>query len=216
MNTINKRKLKDEVFSALQTEILEGKLKPGDRLVETRIAADMGVSQATVREALKELEYYGLTETHSYQGTYVKGLSKKELRDAYDARLALEQYAIESAANLITAQQLKLTQSFIEKMDEAAEKGDIASFVDYDVRFHEIIVQSSGNKIIEKLWNLVNVSLWTHVTANLSERTLKNLAVRHADIYKALENHDAKAARSIMQMHLNELRDEMIQKVNEE
>lgn len=216
MDAINKKKLKDEVFVSLKDAILEGELKPGDRIVETKIASDMGVSQATVREALKELEYYGLTENKSYQGTYVKGLTKRELSDAYDARLVLEQYAVEAAANLITQEQLELAWNFIKKMDEAAESGAVGLFVDYDVRFHETIIQSCGNKIIEKLWNLVNVSLWTHVTTNLSKRTLKNLAIRHGDIYKALENHDSKAARSVMQVHLNELRDEMIEKMEAE
>lgn len=59
MDVINKKKLKDEVFASLQKAIVEGELKPGERIVETKIAADMGVSQATVREALKELEFYG-------------------------------------------------------------------------------------------------------------------------------------------------------------
>ena len=89
MNTINKKKLKDDVFASLQGAILGGELKPGDRIVETKIASEMGVSQVTVREALKELEHFGLIESKPYQGTYVKKLTKKELRDSYDARLVL-------------------------------------------------------------------------------------------------------------------------------
>ncbi len=102
MDVINKKKLKDEVFASLQKAIVEGELKPGERIVETKIAADMGVSQATVREALKELEFYGLTENISYQGTYVKRLTKSELKEAYDAREVLEEYAVGEAAKRIT------------------------------------------------------------------------------------------------------------------
>lgn len=213
MDIINKKKLKDEVFASLQKAIVEGELKPGERIVETKIAADMGVSQATVREALKELEFYGLTENISYQGTYVKRLTKNELREAYDAREVLEEYAVGEAARRITKSRLQETHTFIEKMNEAAEKGDISSFVNYDVRFHEIIICSSGNKVIEKLWNLVNVSLYTHVTANLSGRTLDNLSRRHASIYEALENGDSEGARHVMRKHLSELRDEILAKM---
>ena len=89
MKTIKKKKLKDEVRISIQNAIINGELKPGDRIVETRLATDMGVSQAPVREALKELEHVGLIENRPYQGTYVKQLTTKELRDAYDARIIL-------------------------------------------------------------------------------------------------------------------------------
>jgi len=213
MNIINKKKLKDEVFVSLQDAIFGGELKPGDRIVETKIASEMGVSQVTVREALKELEHFGLIESKPYQGTYVKQLTKKELKDSYDARLVLELYAIESAANLISQEELELLRELMEMMDEAVENGDISSFVDYDVRFHEAIIRNCNNEMVEKLWHLVNVSLWTLITTNLSKRTLKNLAIRHMDIYKTLENRDVQAARNAMQLHLLELRDEMTEKI---
>ena len=213
MNTIKKNKLKDNVFSILQDAILRGEFKPGDRIVETKIASDMGVSQGTVREALKELEHFGLIESRSYQGTYVKELTKKELSDAYDARLVLEVFAVESAANYLSPGELEIIRDLMEKMKVAAKTGDVHSFVDYDVMFHESIVQGCRNEMIEKLWHLVNVSLWTLVATNLSKRSLANLAIRHMDIYNTLENRDPQAARDAMKTHLLELRDEMIEKI---
>jgi len=209
MQAISKKKLKDNIFSSLQDAILNGKLKPGDRIVETKVATDMNVSQATVREALKDLEHFGLVEKIPYHGTYVKHLEKKELMDAYDARLVLEVYTAELAATHISPEQLEVVKELMERMNEAAAAGDAKTFSEYDVHFHEAILHICGNKMVEKLWHLANVSLWTLFAANRGNRTLKELATRHSNIVKALENRDPDGARTAVQVHFVELRDEL-------
>ena len=215
MNAIRKEKLKDGVLASLKDAILGGELKPGDRIVEIKVASDMGVSQGTVREALKELEHFGLIENRSYKGTYVKRFTKKDVSDAYDARLILELFAVERAAETISPERLDFLHELMEKMNDAAKKGDVNSFVDYDVRFHEAIVSTCGNEMIVKLWHLANVSLWTLVATNLGKRSLKNLAARHTDIYSTLQSHDPLAVKEAMRIHLLELRDEMVEKAEE-
>jgi len=210
MQVINKQKLKDKVFASLQDAILSGSLRVGERIVETQVALNLGVSQATIREALKDLEHFGLVEKKPYQGTYVKQLDKKELRDAYDARMVLEVYTAEMAAKCISQEQLETIRELMRGMSMAAAAGDAKTFSDYNVRFHEAIIDSCGNKMVKKLWHLANVSLWTLVATNVSKRTLNNLAARHINIMRALENRDPDGARVAIQAHLVELRDEMI------
>jgi len=211
MQTINKKKLKDAVFTSLQNAIICGDLKPGDRIVETKVAADMGVSQATVREALKDLEHFGMIEKKAHQGTYVKLIDKKDLKDAYDARTILEIYTAEMAAKNISQAQLKILREYLESMTKAAEDGDVSAYSDYNVRFHEAIVISCGNKIVLKLWHIANASLWTLASTNASKYSLKSLAARHIAILRALENRDPDEARTAIQEHLVEIRDEMIE-----
>jgi len=209
MKSIKKSKMKDEIRVNIQNAIFSGELKPGDRIVEMRLAADMGVSQAPVREALKELEHVGLVESIPYQGTHVKNLTQKDLQDAYDARLVLELYTIELAAEKIAPEQLSSIKDWLDKMNEAATQGNIDQFVKYDIDFHESIIKASGNEMIVKLWELTNIALWTYFTTHLSQRSLENLAVRHTDIYDALSAHHAESAIEAMRVHLVELRDEM-------
>lgn len=215
MESIKKSKMKDEIRISIQNAILSGEIKPGDRIVETRLASDMGVSQAPVREALKELEHMGLVESRPYQGTYVKLLTKKYLQDAYDARLILELHAVELASFRITEEQLEIIQQLLYKMNTTASLGNSESFVGYDIEFHRTIIEFGGNEMIGHLWQMANVSLWTYITTNLSQRSLENLAIRHMDIYNALAAHDANAAITAMRVHLVELRDEMAEKMSE-
>lgn len=209
MESIKKKKMKDEICANIQNAILNGELKPGDRIVEMRLAADMGVSQAPIREALKELEHIGLVESIPYQGTYVKQLTQKDLHDAYDARLILELYAVELASPRINGEQISALKDLLEKMNAAASQGDTDNFVQYDIEFHKQIIESGGNEMIAKLWGLANISLWTYVTTNLSQRSLENLAARHSDIYNFLAAHNTKDAIEAMRIHLVELRDEL-------
>ena len=100
-------------------------------------------------------------------------------------------------------------------MNVAAADGDIESFVDYDVEFHEAIIRGSGNDLVLKLWHQAHTALFTHVTTNLSKRSLENLASRHLDVYKMLESHDVQGSHEAMLVHLKELRDEMIESVSQ-
>ena len=72
--------LHEEVSQYIKETILTGELKPGDRIVESRLAQELGVSQAPVREALRELEFRGLVEQKPFSGTYVKQVTVKEIR----------------------------------------------------------------------------------------------------------------------------------------
>ena len=90
--------LHEEVSQYIKETILTGELKPGDRIVESRLAQELGVSQAPVREALRELEFSGLVEQKPFSGTYVKQVTVKEIRQFYEVRAALERLGAECAA----------------------------------------------------------------------------------------------------------------------
>ena len=95
---IDKRPLdRDEIKSALLDAITSGELKPGDRIVETRWAKELGVSQSPIREAIRELELIGLVESIPYKGCVVRQITKKDIADTYKVRIALESMAITDA-----------------------------------------------------------------------------------------------------------------------
>jgi len=71
----------------------------------------------------------------------------------------IELFAIESVAKNISQSQLKSIRKLMERMNVAAQEGDVKAFVDYDVRVHEAIIYGCGNEMINKLWHLANVSL---------------------------------------------------------
>src|SRR3954451_12139476 len=89
--------LRDQVKDALAERILDGVYGPGDRIVEMRVAEEFGVSQAPVREALRELELLRLVVSEPFRGARVREVSAEELKEIYPVRAALEEVAARGA-----------------------------------------------------------------------------------------------------------------------
>lgn len=214
MKSINKNTLRVDVCQRIRESIINNELKPGERIVETQIAKQLGVSQSPVREAIRELEHMGLIENKPFLGCFVKKLTKKDIVDAYKLRASLEMLAASEAAKNITDDQLAEMEELIEKMKAAAKDKDVNEFVELDIAFHKMIVKISDNALLEKMWDMVNLSQWTFITTKISERSLPELADRHLDIFMSLKNRDKEEAWKCMKVHIEELGDEVISKIN--
>lgn len=201
--------LRDEVKYVIEEAILSNKLKPGDRLVETRWAKDLGVSKAPVREAIRELEAIGLLENRPFQGTFVRRLTDNEIREAYKVRTALEVLALIDAAKCITEPELKQLREILDEMEEAADRVDYDSYIEKNVAFHGKIIEITGNKLLLRVWHQSNVAQWTRLVTRMSGKSLERLAIRHEKMYDALKAHNPDHAAQTIITHLKELVDEV-------
>src|SRR5437764_2933287 len=113
--------LREQVRDLLLDRIVAGEYPPGSRLVETRIAQELGVSQAPVREALRDLEQLGCVEYAPFRGSSVRALSVADLLDAFPVRSALESLACRLAVERITDAQLERLDALIAEMRDAAD-----------------------------------------------------------------------------------------------
>jgi DNA-binding GntR family transcriptional regulator len=93
MSAISRTVLREQVKDILLHRIVSGQLKPGERLVETRIASELGTSQAPVREALRDLELLRLVESEPFRGARVREFGDSELIEVYPVRAVLEELA---------------------------------------------------------------------------------------------------------------------------
>ena len=93
--------LREEIREAVIDEILSGRLAPGSRIVETQLAKQFGVSQAPVREALRDLALFGFVVCSPFRSTYVRQISTADLLKSYPVRAALESVAAREAATVI-------------------------------------------------------------------------------------------------------------------
>lgn len=206
--------LRDEICDYIKDLILSGALKPGDRIVETRCAKEFGVSQSPVREAIRELEMAGILENIPFQGCYVKDHTTKEVKDSYKVRISLETLGMKYAAESITDEQLREIYDVMIEMETAAENHDFDLYIRLDTLFHQKIIEVSQNSMLLRLWNQCHVREWTYIaTKKLSDRGLKNLAVRHEAIYQALAKRDEKNALRAVTSHLEELIEAMEEKL---
>lgn len=207
---------REEIKEALRDAIFSGKLKPGDRIVETRWAKELGVSQSPVREAIRELEIIGLVENVPYQGSFVRKVTEKDLKDSYLVRMALEQLGAEQACRKINDEQLAKIKECLDKMEAAAEIKDFNTYILYDVQFHDRIMQVSDNDLLKRLWQQCNIREWTHFGTQFSNYALEMLAQRHERIYQALVERDSEAVVRETRMHIQELLEELEQRTNKQ
>lgn len=207
---------REEIKEALRDAIFSGKLKPGDRIVETRWAKELGVSQSPVREAIRELEIIGLVENVPYQGSFVRKVTEKDLKDSYLVRMALEQLGAEQACRKINDEQLAKIKECLDKMEAAAEIKDFNTYILYDVQFHDRIMQVSDNDLLKRLWQQCNIREWTHFGTQFSNYALEMLAQRHERIYQALVKRDSEAVVRETRMHIQELLEELEQRTNKQ
>ena len=157
------RNLAETVAQALREAIVNGALKPGERLVEQKLAASLGTSQPTVREALKDLEHKGYVHKVAKKGTYVTQLSRQDAGKIQEIRLLLEGFAIERAAPNVSAQALQSLSLCVAEMAEAAEEVDREKFHAADMRFHREIWALTDNEYLTKALERVTFSLFAFV-----------------------------------------------------
>jgi len=201
-----RRVFRDEICDYIKESILSGELKPGDRIVETRCAKELGVSQAPVREAIRELELVGLVENIPFQGSYVKEHTIKDVKDSYKVRISLETLGMKYAIESITEEQLKEIFDVMKEMETAAENHEFDLYIKFDTLFHQKIIEVSQNMLLLRLWSQCHVREWTHIaTKKLSDRGLANLAARHGAIYDALAERNESKALQAVSSHLEEL-----------
>ncbi|HEV8250144.1 MAG TPA: GntR family transcriptional regulator [Gaiellaceae bacterium] len=190
--------LRDQVKEILLERILSGDYAPGDRLVETRIAKELGTSQAPVREALRELELLRFVESAPFRGSWVREVSEEELGEIYPVRAAIEEVAARAAAVRLDGEVAAL-EAEIDAMRNAA---DLHDQVEHDVRFHRLIVEASGNRTLAEVWDSLRVEARTVITAVKTGIDRKEIAEMHVPIVEALRQRDPQRAGRAVREHV--------------
>ena len=207
----HRKVFREEIRNTIREAIFTGELRPGDRIIETYWAKEMGVSQGPVREAIRDLEALGLVETVPFKGSRVRSLTEKDIQDNYSVRICLESKSIRDAINVLTDEQLNnLTEqlkSILAQMDECASRGDLREFTDCDTAFHRAIIQATGNEVLLKLWEQCNMRNWFVVSALTDADSLKQLQSSHQILFSEICTRDEAAATATIERHLTSLMD---------
>lgn len=190
--------LREEVKNVLLERILSGYYAPGERLVEIRIAQELGVSQAPVREALRDLEFVRLVESVPFRGARVRAVSDAELVEVYPIRGALEEVAAREAATRMHGD----VRALEAELAAMASAHDLREQVEHDVRFHQLIVDASGNSRLIEIWASLQVETRTAITALRTGLAPRDVAEMHRPIIEALRSGNAEAAGSAIRAHV--------------
>jgi DNA-binding GntR family transcriptional regulator len=203
VSVVTRTVLREQVKELLLERILSGVYRPGDRLVETRIAQELGTSQAPVREALRDLELLRFVESEPFRGARVREVSAEELAEIYPVRAAVEELAAREAAAQLGGRTDALERE-LDAMRQAAADGDLHRLVEHDVAFHRLIVEASGNRILLEVWASLRVEVRTIITALATGIDHHELADTHEPVLEALTAGDPERAGRAIRRHIEE------------
>jgi DNA-binding GntR family transcriptional regulator len=195
-----RRALRHDVRDGLVQSILDGEYGPGDRLVEMHIARTYGTSQGPVREALRELEMLGFVRSEPHRGTYVRDPWQRGMLELYEVRAALEEFAARIATPHLCAD-VSALQAEVDGMSDAALRNDVHAAVEHSERFHRMIVERSGNQLLNTMWSSLSITDHTALTMVTLALDIGTLAESHQPIVDAIAAGDVELACRVSREH---------------
>ena len=202
---LQKALLGEQIENALKEEIVKGRFAPGEKISVEELAAEWGVSNTPIRDAMRRLEKAGILKVVPRRGVYVATLDQADFKHVFDLRIALECLAIRTATLLIPDAEV---QSVFDTYEEAARRlqknGDRKFLIDNDPAIHTVIVQYCGNpKLIEYMQDLHYLIIWVQGIMNARQRdSFERALPEHLVIVRAMKSRDAQAAEAALRTHL--------------
>ncbi|MDR6878984.1 FadR/GntR family transcriptional regulator [Bacillus sp. 3255] len=226
---LNRPKLVDDVVNQLQKKISEGEIKPGDKIpTEPELMQQFAVGRSTIREAVRVLVHAGLLEKKQGFGTFLKAqsgmqepldhrLRRAEILEVYEVRRMLELEISRLAAERRDEHDLEQMRSALDQRLEALEKGDMNTYLNFDVKFHLSIAVASKNSVV--------VDLYRSFTSALLEASQKLVSVEtihdphhlyHENMYLAIKDKDVAGAEYWTMKNLDETVSQLEKYINQE
>ncbi len=200
-----RRSLVEEAAELLRQEILSGRFRQGEHLVETKIAEQLRVSRGPVREAFKLLRAEGLVEEEPRRGTFVVSLSARDATEIYELRAAIEG----RAAHLLAASGDAARIGELSQLNAAIERAELANDADAvyacDLAFHDALCRLSGNARLHDVFVRYVPAL--RALLRLDKRVhgpLENAKGVHRPLIRAIEAGDADLARKLAEQHCDD------------
>jgi DNA-binding GntR family transcriptional regulator len=204
-NGINRLVLSDQVKQYILDGIESGHFTPGERLVESQLSRQLGISQAPVREAIRDLVSIGFLEREPHKGAVVRQLTDEDMLEIYTVRGPLDALAAELAAPRITDEHIRSLTEIKDKMIESALAQDFISAARRDWQFHMVIIDVSGNKLLRRIYDNLQLGQYILITMRRSSQSLEDLASRHQAIIDALKTRDPEVAHQVTMAHIEGL-----------
>lgn len=194
--------LRDQVYERLRHQIIDGTLRPGTKLVERELAAELGVSRVPVREAVRRLETEGFVQVVPRKGVVIRQLSRKNVEELYDVREALEVLATRRAAeNSGPADRRRLNQHLTQAR-RALDAGKIERFGAANEAFHDEIIALARNELLAEMLEPLQGRLhWLFRQIDDPESLLDE----HRRLYDAIASGDpdVAGARALEHVRIN-------------
>jgi DNA-binding GntR family transcriptional regulator len=207
-----------KVYRELKSMIVDRKLKPGDKILQEKIAQEFGVSRTPLMCALKKLEQEKLVQAIPRRGFYVRRFTKEEVLEAFELREILEGLAARRAAIIITPVQAERLRAFFPESDISDSGQGIKRYSDEDRRFHHFLIELGGfdllNDILEN-YNIITVSYRIDVMEGLVRHPRETLP-EHRALIEAIASGKPDLAEKLARQHFARSRQQLIKDMEQE
>ncbi len=195
--------LADAAAERLREAILNGSYEQGQRLSDSLIAEELGISRGCVREALKLLQAQGLVVHRPHKGTFVLTLSPEDVSDAHELRVALECHAVRVLARRRSTSDVAALGQVLEKLEEATMSERWLAASEQDREFHELICRLAGSRRLRETFDREVASfLGFFVYDEQVYRPLSKLAPEFRPLLEAIKTGDEDEAAGLIESHV--------------
>lgn len=199
--------INEKVYALLRERILSKAFAPGQRLNVREIGSQLGVSRTPLKDALNRLAAEGLIEIRPRSGTYVTAPTLDDIEDLLDVRRVLEERAVELAIQHISPAHLADMRAIVAKLRELVSQPDWGPIyqrhVELDRELHRLIVRSSGNDQLRRVWEQVSVHVQiARMRYRRASSQLDKAQSEHEALLAAFERGDVEAAQHVIRRHI--------------
>jgi len=191
------------VADKIRELIILGKLKPGERLVESKLAESLGISRQPIREAFRILELEHLITLIPRKGAYVSEISLKEIEEIYEIRAMIEGFAARLAISHITQKDISQLKSILNLMERSIRENNFKKVIKCNLSFHQKIISLSKNDNLAKVYKSILLPVRRHQKMGLSLHSSWMVSLEeHRSILEALNSRDIKRAEEMCREHV--------------
>ena len=220
--TINKIEgrilLRKKIYNMLKEAIVTGELDPGQRLIESQLAREMGISRTPIREALRQLESEGYITSIDNGGVKVSEITEDDIHEWYEIKKVLDKLSIIKTIDNITEDQIKDLEEYINKSKKLLEKNnyDKDKMIALHSAFHQKIFEASNNKLIKTImedYQHYNLRLRKYMADSLSWHD--KMVKEHEKILQAIKEKDKDTAIELVNEHSISGKQQVLERISQ-
>lgn len=196
------------VAAHIRQAILDGQLKPGERLKESALAETFGISRTPIREALMMLQTDGLITMTPHRGTFVRAFESSEVEDIFQLRTVLEALSAVRACERRTEEDLEAMEAAVIRLDAMdVERSGVADIWRENVAFHMAVAEAAHTaKLSAFLRNLFDLPIYYQRPVHYSTEQKDQFVRAHRAIFERIRARDATGAEAMVKAHISEAR----------
>jgi DNA-binding GntR family transcriptional regulator len=196
-------RLVDDVARSIEDAILALRMAPGERLVETRLCDELGVSRTTLREALLMLERRGLVRSIPRRGTFVTRLAREEAVDLCRSRALLEAYALSVGYDRLDDEALARLDLILDEMATLNLPDDVPRLIKLDLAFHRVLAEGADAPHLLELWASLDGKMSALILSSIEHHhaSIDDIVALHRELLDAVRGGDVATARTAVLDH---------------